>query len=138
MGYAHKTLEYTFWAIGSFQNFLSGKIFQVKVKLLSHVQLFATPWTVALKAPLSMEFFREEYWSGLHFLRIFPTQVLNLGLLHCKQILYRLSHWGSPRNYFSTLCALIHLLFKSFMSKVLYNPHFVDEEECTGKLNNLP
>ena len=32
---------------------------------LSHVQLFATPWTVARQAPLSMEFSRQEYWSGL-------------------------------------------------------------------------
>ena len=31
----------------------------------SHVQLFATPWTVALQPPLSMEFSRQEYWSGL-------------------------------------------------------------------------
>ena len=30
----------------------------------SHVQLFATPWTVAQQAPLSMEFSRQEYWSG--------------------------------------------------------------------------
>ena len=35
------------------------------VKLLSHVQLFATPWTVAYQAPQSMEFSRQEYWSGL-------------------------------------------------------------------------
>ena len=34
---------------------------------LSDVQLFATPWTVACKAPLSMGFFRQEYWSGLPF-----------------------------------------------------------------------
>ena len=34
---------------------------------LSHVQLFATPWTVACQAPLSMGFFRQEYWSGLPF-----------------------------------------------------------------------
>ena len=31
----------------------------------SHVQLIATPWTVALQAPLSMGFSRQEYWSGL-------------------------------------------------------------------------
>jgi len=37
------------------------------VQSLSHVQLFATPWTVALQAPLSMEFSRQEYWSGLPF-----------------------------------------------------------------------
>ena len=34
---------------------------------LSHVQLFATPWTVAHQSPLSMEFSRQEYWSGLPF-----------------------------------------------------------------------
>ena len=31
----------------------------------SHVQLFATPWTVACQPPLSMRFSRQEYWSGL-------------------------------------------------------------------------
>ena len=31
----------------------------------SHVQLFATPWTVACQAPLSMGFSGQEYWSGL-------------------------------------------------------------------------
>ena len=36
-----------------------------KVKSLSHVWLFATPWTVAHQAPLSMEFSRQEYWSRL-------------------------------------------------------------------------
>ena len=35
------------------------------VRLLSHVRLFANPWSVALQAPLSMEFLRQEYWSGL-------------------------------------------------------------------------
>ena len=34
---------------------------------LSHIQLFATPWTVAGQAPLSMELSRREYWSGLPF-----------------------------------------------------------------------
>jgi len=38
-----------------------------KVKLLSHVRLFATPWTVAYQAPPSMGFSRQEYWSGLPF-----------------------------------------------------------------------
>ena len=37
------------------------------MKSLSHVRLFATPWTVAYKAPLSLEFSRQEYWSGLPF-----------------------------------------------------------------------
>ena len=37
------------------------------MKLLSHVRLFATPLTVARQVFLSMEFSRQEYWSGLPF-----------------------------------------------------------------------
>ena len=40
---------------------------KVNVKPLSRVQLFATPWTVAYQAPQSMDFSRQEYWSGLPF-----------------------------------------------------------------------
>ena len=40
---------------------------QVKVKSLSRVGLFATPWTVAYQAPLSMRLSRQEYWSGSPF-----------------------------------------------------------------------
>ena len=36
-------------------------------QLLSCVSLFVTSWTVARQAPLSMEFSRQEYWSGLSF-----------------------------------------------------------------------
>ena len=36
----------------------------MKWKLLSRVQLFEMPWTVACQAPLSMELSRPEYWSG--------------------------------------------------------------------------
>ena len=39
----------------------------MKVKLLSRVRLFGTPWTLAYQAPPSMEFSRQEYWSGLQF-----------------------------------------------------------------------
>ena len=40
---------------------------KVKVKLLSRVRLFVTLWTVTYQAPLSVEFSRQEYWSGLAF-----------------------------------------------------------------------
>ena len=43
------------------------KLLQDRVKLLSRVRLFVTPWTVAYQAPPSMGFFRQEYWSGLPF-----------------------------------------------------------------------
>ena len=38
---------------------------EVKVKSLSHIRLFVTPWTAAYQAPQSMEFSRQEFWSGL-------------------------------------------------------------------------
>ena len=40
---------------------------KVKVKSLSRVQLFATPWTVTHQAPPSVGFSRQEYWNGLPF-----------------------------------------------------------------------
>ena len=40
---------------------------KVKVKSLSHVLLFVTPWTVAHQAPPSMGFSTQEYWSELPF-----------------------------------------------------------------------
>ena len=40
---------------------------ECEVKMLSRVQLFATPWTAASQAPPSMGFSRQEYWSGLPF-----------------------------------------------------------------------
>ena len=52
------------WVAISFSNAWKWK---VKVKLLSPVWLFATPWTVAYQAPLSMGFSKQEYRSWLPF-----------------------------------------------------------------------
>ena len=62
-----------------------------------YVQLFVTLWTVALHAPLSMEFSRQEYRSGLPVPSISPTQGSNPGLLHCRWILYHCATWESPK-----------------------------------------
>ena len=53
---------------------------------------------------------------GCYFLlqRIFPTQGLNLGLLHCRQMLYHLSHQGSPL----LLSTILLLLLLSHFSSV--------------------
>ena len=48
------------------------------MKLLSRVRLFAVPWTVAYQAPPSMEFSRQDYWSGLPFPS--PGDLPNLGI----------------------------------------------------------
>ena len=71
---------------------------KVKVKSLSSVLLFATSWTVAYQAPLSMGFSRQEYWSGLPFPSpgnlpdpgIEPTSLLGM------QNSLPLSHQASP------------------------------------------
>ena len=64
------------------------------VCVLSHVQVFATLWTTAHQAPLSMGFSRQQYWSGLHVLLqgIFPTQGSNPHLL-C------LLHWWEDSQH---------------------------------------
>ena len=54
-----RTLE---WVAISFSNAWKWK---VKVKSLSRVRLFTTPWTTAYQAPPSMGFSRQEYWSGV-------------------------------------------------------------------------
>ena len=46
-------------------SFSSAWKWEVKVKSLSHVRLFPTPWTAAHQAPPSMGLSRQEYWSGL-------------------------------------------------------------------------
>ena len=48
--------------------------------MLSHVLLFAAPWTVTHQAPLSMEFSRQEYWSGLPFHT--PQDLPDTGIEH--------------------------------------------------------
>ena len=86
-----------------------------KWKSFSHDQLYMTPWTVTLQAPLSMEFSRQEYWGALPFPSpgIFLIQGLNLCLLHWRQILYCLKSPGKPshaldifKKWYGLLCAL--------------------------------
>ena len=75
-----RTLE---WVAISFSNAWKWK---VKVKLLSRVWLFATPWTAAHQAPPSMGFSRQEYWSGVPL----PSPLDGLQI-HKKSALYRIT-----------------------------------------------
>ena len=72
-----------------------------KVLLLSRVRLFATPWAVTRRVPLSMEFSRQEYWSGLPFPtpEDFSTPGIKPGspILQADFFFFKpLSHQGSP------------------------------------------
>ena len=66
--------------------------------MLSWIQLFVTSWMGALQAPLFLEFSRQEYEVGCHFLLqgIVLTQGLNPHLLHWQVDSLQLSHLGSP------------------------------------------
>ena len=80
---------------------LKGKLHLQTSESVSSQSCLTLLWLHGLhQAPLSMEFSRQEYWSGFHLLlqRIFPIQWLNLGLLHCRQILYLLSPSGNLKS----------------------------------------
>ena len=65
-----------------------------KWKLLSRVRLFVTPW---IYSPWNSPGQNTGVGSLSLLQGIFPTQGSNLGLLHCRRILYQLNHSGSPR-----------------------------------------
>ena len=71
----------------------------------------------------SMVFSRQEYWSGLPFPSpwIFPTQGSNLGFLHCRQILYHLSHQGSPTKKIPPPKENILLSIGSYIQLITWN-----------------
>ena len=80
---------------------LSNVYFPTGACVLSHfnrIRLFATPWTIARRAPLSMEFSRQEYWSGLPCLS--PGDLPNPGIEPVPPELQvdslPLSYLGSP------------------------------------------
>ena len=76
------------------------KVLVVQCQLLSHVQLFVTPWIAEYQASQSMGSSRLEFWMGRHSLLqwIFSTQVSKPSPLRCRQILYHLSQEGSTKK----------------------------------------
>ena len=105
---------------------------------LSRVWLFATPWTVACQAPLSMGFSRQEYWEWVaHFLLqgFFPTQESNLHLLPCWWF-FTAEPPGEPKYLNACLCvhtqvhmcqcvclcARVYIYVWEFVSKTVHVP----------------
>ena len=87
------------WVAISFSNAWKWK---VKVQSLSHIQLFATPWTAAYQAPPSMGFSWQEYWSGVPL----PSPPIKAGDYKCLCSL--LSHF---------IPACMHIWIANFLSK---------------------
>ena len=80
--------------------------FHAHAQPLSCVWLFATSWTVACQAPLSFEFSRQKYWSGLPFPT--PGDLPNPGIVPTSlvRILYPIHHPGSPSTSVAELRVL--------------------------------
>ena len=92
------------------------------MKLLSCVQLFAIPWTVAYQAPPSREFSRQEYWSGLPFPS--PGDLPDPGIeprsptLQADALLFELPGKPKGTSIFGSLTHLwFHCVFKGFSGK---------------------
>ena len=97
-----------------------------KCLFLSHVQLFGTPWTVAHQAPRSVEFFRQEYWSGLPCPSPgdLPDQGTEPRSPALQQILYLLSHWGLYLNVFFVPSTMLKpLQFSPRHALLLFPPY---------------
>ena len=91
----HRALENSLAVLQNVQHRVTMK---VRVLVVKSCPTLANPGTIAFQAPLSWDFLGKNTGVGCHsFLQgIFPTQELNLGFLHCRQILYRLNHQESP------------------------------------------
>ena len=82
----------------------------IDVCVLSRVWLFETPWTIACQALLPMEFFKQDYWSGLTFppsedlpdSGIEPTSPASPAL---SGEFFNMSQLGSPRRWGGCVCA---------------------------------
>ena len=88
-------------------------------------QTLAIPWAVARQTLLSMGFCRQEYWSGLPFpsAEDLPHPEINSGLLHCRQILYRLSYEVSQKSMYHDFIILIQPIQHSPGSSPLPHLH---------------
>ena len=71
---------------------------------LSHVRLFATPWTAAHQAPLSLGFSRPEYWSGMPLLSPSTEQVHEIVSLECT-----CASWASEVYVTAKACLVLLL-----------------------------
>ena len=99
-------------------------ILSVKVKLLSHVQFFATPWTVAHQAPPSMGFSEQEYWSGLPFSIVVckcnKEEKIYLQYCNFTASVYKINHLSVPTSIYlvgyKILC-ILHILLRLDIKK---------------------
>ena len=91
----------------------------VCVCVLSRVCLFVTPWTIALQALLSMEFSRQEYWSGLPFLT--PEDLPDPGI---KPVSWPVNSLPLHLSYYAVIFIFIFSSSKLRVSQIKYKSSF--------------
>ena len=107
------------------------------MKLLSHVQVLAIPWTAAYQAPPSMGFSRQEYWSGVPL----PSPTLTLALFYLRLIFFFM--WGSRGSYAPVNprfgAVVLWLISKGviWVSKIITVPGGSDDKESACNAGNL-
>ena len=110
----------------------------MKVKSFSRVRLFATPWTAAHQAPPSMEFSRQEYWSGVPLPS--PTSYLDLHIYYFKRNLI----WKTvPKLTVATtmFATIIVKCFQSINGTLMFFPGGSDSKASVynaGGLGSIP
>ena len=93
---------------------------KVKVKSLSHVRLFVTPWTVAYEAPPSVGFSTQEYWSGLPFLSPMHESESESEVAQSCPTLSDPMDCSPPGSYIVVIILGDCVLFKSFILVGIY------------------
>ena len=96
-----RTLE---WVATSFSN---ASKWRVKVKSLSRVRLFATPWTAAHQAPPSMGFSRQKYWSGMPLTSLQRTLGRILKKMHTQGLMFNINYYFFTASLKAFLCETI-------------------------------
>ena len=122
--FLHSVFTYHFYITVGFRAF--NLIVEVKVLVAQPcptLQFTATLWTIAHQTPLSMEFSRQECWSGFPFPS--PEDLPNPGMKPGSLdygLLYCLNHWDAHKIFFSMVYIVVDrkFMFSLFLKNVLF------------------
>ena len=108
--------------------------------MLSHVRLFATPLTVALQAPLSMEFSKQEYWSGIPFPTpgVHPNPGIKPTSFASPELAGRFFTTETPGKPKSTGLVSSNLGKTENSGKSLRRPNLPEQKPAKQEKKNLP
>jgi len=112
----------SFQPIWIFSSLCATNVMHVCAKSLSHVWLFATLWTIAHQAPLSMGFSRQEHWSGLPC----PPQAIIILGLNFMILRFQCSYYTCPwsLNWLGYVCVYIYIYINVYIYIYVFQVSF--------------